>query len=118
MQSAPIELLATADHYRFRMEGKDNVLHSLLAEPFKTRTYPDALGYYMLLGGHIRAFVDPKVEVWDVAPFYCILPEAGCEIHSWNGVTGNLQRGTSVAYALNDTGLPLLCDDVLKILRG
>ena len=126
-----IEVVATADPYRFRMEGQTKVLEHLYAEPFRARTYPDALGYYFVLQGHVRAFVDPKVEVWDVAPFHVIFPEAGFAIHTWNEPhpeQATLQRGTSVAYALGAAAeqkslrtplqAPLNCSDVLDVLRG
>ena len=110
-----IELFSTADHYRFEMEGKSDVLNSLLKSPFRSRVYCDALGYYLLLRGNIRAFVDPKVEVWDVAPFHCILREAGFAIHPWGNPGGGLCKGTSVAYALEGTK-PVNCEDVLLLL--
>lgn len=117
LDSDSIELVATADDYRFRMENKEHVLNALSGPEFKTRTYPDALGYYLLLNGSVRAFIDPKVEVWDVAPFHVILPEAGFHIGPWEG-SKTLQRGSSVAYALNDKGDAHRCADVIKVLKS
>ncbi|NBO37068.1 inositol monophosphatase family protein [bacterium] len=115
-----IELVATADPYRFAMENVGQLVNSFYTGSIKARTYPDALGYYMLLRGSVRAFVDPKVEIWDVAPFHVILPEAGFAIHSWSrtAATAVLERGSSVAYALNAQGQPLAAEDVLMILKG
>lgn len=115
-----IELVATADPYRFRMENVGHLVNAFYTGEMKARTYPDALGYYMLLRGSVRAFVDPKVEIWDVAPFHVILPEAGFTIHAWNrsADTRCLERGSSLAYALDDRGQPLAVDDVLKIVKG
>ena len=113
-----VEIVATADAYRFRMEGSGAVQETLYGEKFKARTYPDALGYWLLLGGHVRAFVDPKVEVWDVAPFHCLLPEAGFAIHSWENEKSGLVRGTSIAYPLDADGRPLACDDVLSVVAS
>lgn len=115
-----IELVATADPYRFQMENVGHLVPAFYSQGLKARTYPDALGYYMLLRGSVRAFVDPKVEIWDVAPFHVILPEAGFTIHAWNRTsqTRCLERGSSVAYALDVHGAPLVVDDVLSILRG
>jgi fructose-1,6-bisphosphatase/inositol monophosphatase family enzyme len=97
------------------MEGKEKALQGLYQGDLKCRTYPDALGYYLLLQGSVRAFVDPKVEIWDVAPFHVILPEAGFAIHPWTG-DPKLARGTSVAYALDALGKPVHCLDVLRTL--
>lgn len=115
-----IELVATADPYRFRMENVGHLVSDFYAGEIKARTYPDALGYYLLLHGSVRAFVDPKVEIWDVAPFHVILPEAGFTIHSWHRTaqTRLLERGSSVAYALDESGAALAVDDVLKIVGG
>jgi fructose-1,6-bisphosphatase/inositol monophosphatase family enzyme len=111
-----IEIVATADPYRFFMEQKNPVVETLYGPGFKSRTYPDALGYYLLLKGHVRAFVDPKVEVWDVAPFHILLPEAGFAIHPWAEPNAGLRRGTSVAYRCDASGSPHRVEDVLKVL--
>jgi histidinol-phosphatase len=115
-----IELVATADPYRFRMENVGHLVNDFYSRDIKARTYPDALGYYMLLRGSVRAFVDPKVEIWDVAPFHVILPEAGFTIHAWQRThqSRRLERGSSVAYALDSGGAPLAVDDVLMLLRS
>lgn len=112
-----VEIVATADPYRFRMEQKQKAFEELYLKNIKARTYPDALGYYMLLQGSVRAFVDPKVEIWDVAPFHVILPEAGFAIETWAGAK-NLQRGTSVAYPINAQNKPENCEEVLQMLRN
>lgn len=113
--SQHIELIATSDVYRFYMEKKEKLVDFFYSSKVKTRTYGDALAYYLLLNGSIRAFVDPKVEIWDVAPFHIILPEAGFNICTWSG-KHELIKGTSVAYALDDNNEPLNCSDVLNIL--
>ncbi len=111
--SPHIELVATADVYRFYMEKKEKVLGFFYGSKIKTRTYCDALAYYLLLNGSIRAFVDPKVEIWDVAPFHIILPEAGFNICTWNK-NHELTRGTSVAFAIDRNNNPVNCSDVLN----
>jgi len=115
-----IELVATADPYRFAMENVGQLVPEFYTGAIKARTYPDALGYYMLLRGSVRAFVDPKVEIWDVAPFHVILPEAGFAIHAWNrtAATARLERGSSVAYPLDASGKPVAVNDVLGLLKG
>ena len=114
--SEELELFSTADPYRFHMAGCPEIFTNLVSPPRKLRTYPDALGYYFLLRGSVRAFVDPKVELWDVAPFHVILPEAGFAIHPWNQSEG-LQAGSSVAHALTTAQTPHNVDDILEILR-
>lgn len=111
-----IELIASADIYRYYIEKKEALINTLCTEKYKTRIYPDALGYHLLLQGSVRAFVDPKVEIWDVAPFYTILPEAGFAIHNWSG-DATLQRGTVVAYSIDEKKMPLNCSDILELTQ-
>jgi len=113
--SPHIELVATSDVYRFYMEKKEKLIETFYSAKLKTRTYGDALAYYLLLNGSIRAFVDPKVEIWDVAPFHVILPEAGFDICTWDK-NHALIKGTSVAYAIDDKKNPVNCLDVLNII--
>lgn len=109
-----IEIIATADPYRFYLEQKDDLLKILYSSNMRSRTYPDALGYYLLLNGSVRTFIDPKVEIWDIAPFHVIMPEAGFAIHDWHGNTA-LKRGTSISYPLNKQNLPINCKDILEL---
>ena len=97
------------------MEKKEELVKILYSNEKKSRTYPDALGYYMLLRGSSRAFIDPKVELWDVAPFHVIMPEAGFAVHDWSG-DKKLKKGTSVSYALNSQNLPVNCADILELI--
>lgn len=93
------EILALADPYRFRMVSAGPVLETLLADPFRCRVYPDALGYMLLLQGAVSGFVDPRTEIWDVAPFHVILPEAGFVIAKWGGEVA-LTPGGVYSYRL------------------
>ncbi len=83
--AAASDILAIADPYRFRSVGAGAIVDRLLAEPYHTRVYPDALGYMLLLTGAVTGFVDPRTQVWDVAPFHVILPECGFVIEKWEG---------------------------------
>ncbi|WP_161597637.1 inositol monophosphatase family protein [Fluviispira multicolorata] len=112
-----IEIVATADPYRFYLEQKGEILQTLYGQNKKSRTYPDALGYYLLLRGSVRAFIDPKVEIWDVAPFHVILPEAGFAIQSWDE-NKELKRGSSVAYSTDEKNMPINCSDILELTKG
>lgn len=97
-RSAPSEIVGIADPYRFRMIGAGETAERLLAEPFKTRIYPDGLGYALLLSGAIRCFVDPRTEIWDTAPFRVILPEAGFDVVHWDG-SRRFAKGSVVSFA-------------------
>jgi histidinol-phosphatase len=112
-QTRPSEIVGIADPYRFRMVGYGQVAEDLLADPFKTRVYPDGLGYALLLKGSIRCFVDPRTEIWDTAPFRVILPEAGFDLQHWDGSRG-FSRGAVVSSAGDRGWAP----DVLDLLRA
>jgi fructose-1,6-bisphosphatase/inositol monophosphatase family enzyme len=117
-----LPLFSCADFYRFYIEKYEDLIPFFCGGENKFRVYCDALGYYFLLTGSVQAFVDPKVEVWDVAPFYPILYESGLEISNWGksvdkliqtqnlqkpelselylsqSVGKSIQKGTSVAF--------------------
>lgn len=109
-------LLATADLYRFRDQGLESVFRNL-DENYFCRTYSDALGYYLLLKGGVQAFVEPKAEIWDVAPFYVIMREAGHTMHQWNGKSVPA-KGCHVALALDEKGNPYVGAPLLQILKN
>jgi myo-inositol-1(or 4)-monophosphatase len=62
------------------------VVHNRLASvaPFG-RTWADAYGYLLLATGRMDAMVDPKMSIWDVAPLYPIIEEAGGKITDMSG---------------------------------
>ena len=114
--NSAIEIIATADPYRFYLEKKDQLIQTLYSDKYKARTYPDALGYYLLLNGSVKTFIDPKVEIWDIAPFHVIMPEAGFAIHPWSG-NQILQKGNSISYPINEQNLPMNCADIVELIK-
>lgn len=52
-------------------------LQAVLDEGMILRTWGDAYGYAMVATGRAEAMVDPRANVWDVAPIGVILTEAG-----------------------------------------
>ncbi len=44
------------------------------------RTWADAYGYLLLATGRMDVMVDPKMAIWDIAPLYPIVEEAGGKI--------------------------------------
>jgi len=41
------------------------------------RTWGDCYGYLLVATGRAEVMLDPALSVWDIAPFVCIIPEAG-----------------------------------------
>lgn len=72
------------------------------------RGYGDFWSYHLLSEGKIDIFIEPKVKIWDIAPWAIIIPEAGGKITDLKGFEINL--GTSAAIATNK----ILHQQVLK----
>jgi len=49
------------------------------------RTWGDSYGYAMIATGRAEIMIDPKMHIWDSAPFGVILPEAGGTFTDWQG---------------------------------
>ncbi|MFP4011574.1 MAG: inositol monophosphatase family protein [Spirochaetaceae bacterium] len=61
------------------------------------RTWADAYGYLLLATGRIDMMIDPHMAVWDIAPMYPIIEEAGGRITTIDGRRDPL--GTSAVAA-------------------
>lgn len=64
-------------------------LQRVLDEEIILRTWGDAYGYAMVATGRAEAMIDPRANLWDVAPIGVILSEAG-------GVFTDLQGNAQV----------------------
>lgn len=60
-------------------------LQRVLDEGIILRTWGDAYGYAMVATGRAEAMIDPRANVWDVAPIGVILTEAGGAFTDLNG---------------------------------
>ena len=65
-----------ADLYARFPEGTS----ALLSQAKNARTWADGYGYLMLVTGRADLMLDPAMHLWDIAPLYPILNEAGA---SW-----------------------------------
>lgn len=57
----------------------------LCAATRNQRTWGDAYGYMMVAAGRAELMLDPRMHLWDNAPFGVILPEAGGTFTDWRG---------------------------------
>ena len=61
-------------------------LHRRLSERSSFgRTWADAYGYLLLATGRIDIMLDPKMAIWDIAPLYPVVEEAGGHISNLTG---------------------------------
>jgi len=79
-------------------------LQRVLDEDIILRTWGDAYGYAMVATGRAEAMIDPRVNLWDVAPIGVILSEAG---GAFTDLQGNAQvtagNGIGTNGVLHDT---------------
>lgn len=60
------------------------------------RGWGDAYGHALVATGRADAMIDPYLKIWDVAPLFPILQEAGGRLTDWNGVS-NLESSDFVS---------------------
>ncbi len=85
----------------FRSKKRLDVFENLHKECFIGRGWSDAYGYYMVATGRAEIYMDPEIQIWDVAPFPPIFREAGGYFGSWEGEEGHLHgEGLAVNAAL------------------
>lgn len=71
---------------------------SLTEEAAVSRTWGDCYGYLLVATGRAEVMVDPVLSVWDIAPFVCIIPEAGGVL---TDLAGNVSAFGGSAIATN-----------------
>lgn len=67
------------------------------AAPFG-RTWADAYGYLLVASGRIDIMVDPKMAIWDIAPLYPVIEEAGGRITDLGGNRAPLGESAVAAH--------------------
>jgi histidinol phosphatase-like enzyme (inositol monophosphatase family) len=75
----------------------DEAVASLQASGASIRTWGDGYGYVLVATGRIDAMVDPKAELYDLAPMPVILTEAGGRFGSLDGADGDPGKGSGMA---------------------
>ena len=56
------------------------------------RGWGDCYGHFLVATGQAEAMVDPVVEIWDIAPFAVILPEAGGRFSAFSGTVSIIEK--------------------------
>ena len=75
------------------------------------RTWADAYGYLLVATGRAEVALDPRLAVYDCAPYPVIMKEAGGYFGSWSGEEGHTYgEGIACNAALKP--------EVLKLMRG
>ncbi len=92
-------------------DGKTAAWQKLIDATYIQRTWGDSYGYLLVATGRAEIMVDPKMAVWDCAPFGVILQEAGGTFTDWRG-TATIRGGESVATN------GALFEQVMAITRG
>jgi len=71
------EIIATGERQQFDAVGRAQVFDHLMASHDHVRTYCDAFGHVLTLGGRVGAMVDFGLHLWDVAATELLVVEAG-----------------------------------------
>jgi histidinol-phosphatase len=95
----------------FRTKDRLDIFERLHKDCFFGRGWSDAYGYHMVATGRAEIYLDPAIQIWDVAPFPPIFREAGGYFGSWDGREGHLQ---SEGLACNAALLP----ELLKLIEA
>lgn len=76
------------------------------------RTWGDCYGYVLVATGRAEVALDPYMNVWDCAPLWTILEEAGGRFSTWSGER-TIRGGDAVATngLLHDAVLGVLQDE-------
>jgi myo-inositol-1(or 4)-monophosphatase len=92
----------------FRTKNRLDVFENLHKQCFFGRGWSDAYGYSMVATGRAEIYLDPEIQIWDVAPWPSIFREAGGFFGSWNGEEGHTHgEGLAVNAALKSKILKL-----------
>lgn len=103
-------VLTTSPDY-FRATSTMDAFVRLAGAAGATRGWSDCYSYLLLATGRADAVVEPKVNVWDVAPMGVIVPEAGGVHADWTG-TPTIRSTRSLAAP------PTLMDELVGVLAG
>ena len=66
-------------------EEKDAAFQKLVGSTYIQRTWGDSYGYLLVATGRAEIMLDPKMKIWDCAPFGVIMEEAGGTFTDWQG---------------------------------
>ncbi len=75
----------------------DEAILAVQASGASIRTWGDGYGYVLVATGRIDAMVDPRAELYDLAPMPVILAEAGGRFSSLDGADGDPGAGSGLA---------------------
>jgi histidinol-phosphatase len=81
----------------FRKSGLEPQLLSLLHSTHRQRAYGDLWQYHLVATGRTEAALETGIQSFDVAPFFCIIKEAGGEVSDLFGKPFTMQISSIVA---------------------
>lgn len=88
-----------------------NNLLPLIDASFSARGIGDAFSYHLVTNGRADLFTEPSPSLWDIAPFQCIIKEAGGKFTSYDN---NEPLAKAPVLASNH----LIHDEAIAILNG
>ncbi|MFW9890941.1 MAG: inositol monophosphatase family protein [Candidatus Thorarchaeota archaeon] len=88
LENAWVQVTDYAELTRRRPEFTER----LLSRAYSCRTWGDAFGYLLVAAGKVDVMIDPIMNIWDIAPLYPIITEAGgifTDLDGNQNATGN-----------------------------
>ena len=79
-----------------QFHNRPDLLNALSQNVFTTRAFGDFANYAALLEGKADAVVDPNVQIWDIAPAWLFVEEAG---GFFSNELGDRSMDLSIAFA-------------------
>lgn len=102
--------LLSTDVATIRSEGLGSAFDTLLDKSHIHRTWGDAYGHMMVASGRADIMFDPVLNIWDAAPLYSIIREAG-------GIYTDFQGEATIDGGNGLSCSPLLHDQILDIVK-
>lgn len=82
--------------YFTQIGQRDNLLRC--SETVKSaRGLGDCWPYHLIAQGKLDAFLEAKMKIWDIAPYVCIIQEAGGEVTQLDGTSVNMDATSCLA---------------------
>jgi histidinol phosphatase-like enzyme (inositol monophosphatase family) len=79
-------MITTTGQGAFHRSGRVDSFLRLRAASRKDRGFGHCWGHLLVATGRMEISIEPKIREWDIAPFACLLREAGGKLTDFDGV--------------------------------
>lgn len=98
---------------KFKGEQREKLL-AVFDNTEASRSFITSYSGFCVASGKLDFYISSDSnKIWDIAPFLCIIPEAGGKVSTWEGKTVNIENERAQVVASNG----VIHDQVLEILN-